>query len=94
MQNIPSNLRINTQNNYGNIIHSFVIKKNLISIQLNGLTDSLSFELINPNKDSIQLNGFTLSNSKAKINYYTIGLNGAKASTFYIIICFSSPYTT
>jgi lysophospholipase L1-like esterase len=61
-----------------------VISKNAYSlIQLNNLTDSISVSInINDTSSFFELYGIILENDKSKINYHTIGVNGATAQSY------------
>jgi len=52
-------------------------------IQLNNITDSISVEIKNPLKgEFFELYGIILENEASKINYHTIGVNGATAQSY------------
>ena len=59
------------------------LEKNISEINLTTLTDSVHFEIINSDTTSFfELYGIILENSSSKINYHTIGVNGATAQSY------------
>ncbi|MDA3953941.1 MAG: GDSL-type esterase/lipase family protein [Bacteroidales bacterium] len=58
-------------------------KKGFSQIHLDNLTDSLSINIsINDTNKFFELYGLILENEESKINYHTIGINGATAQSY------------
>jgi len=81
-ENFPTGIRLSAKSGEKNLLHSYALKKNSIEIFLGEYSESLEICLFNNNKDPFTFFGIKTGNGHGRLDYYSVGLNGASASTF------------